>query len=160
MINTSIISFDKLSVIMTGTDGKYVIMSSNHCIKLIFFQNVVWRAFVWFYKWNMLEYYCFFVFIFLRNPYANAIFSRYCIDISTICPFSHFVAALWQGCVITQCSFLYVFQDILNVIIPCSKYHLVLSEVRVIMFIYIYLFFLSTLTKNPHCSFFFHILLI
>ena len=82
------------------------------------------------------------VFIFLRNPYANAIFSRYCIDISTICPFSHFVAALWQGCVITQCSFLYVFQYILNVIIPCSKYHLVLSEVRVIMFIYIYLFFI------------------
>ena len=87
------------------------------------------------------NFHIFFVFIFLRNPYANAIFSRYCIDISTICPFSHFVAALWQGCVITQCSFLYVFQDILNLIIPCSKYHLVLSEVRVIMFIYIYLFF-------------------
>ena len=63
------------------------------------------------------------------------------MDISTICPFFHFVAALWQGCVIRIRSFYRHFIYILNMIIPCSKYYLVLSEVSVIMFIYIYYFF-------------------
>lgn len=64
------------------------------------------------------------------------------MDISTICPFCHFVAALWQECAITARSFICIINHILNMISPCSKYYLVLSEVRDIMFIYIYYFLL------------------
>ena len=36
------------------------------------------------------------MFIFLRNPYADVILTCFCIDISTICHLSPYVAALWH----------------------------------------------------------------